>query len=360
MRKIAVIIGLLFIGLLVAYLAFKIDAHLFRKRAEHLKTEVERLGTEGGALAEAKKLARTYDYSELTPCSFTVCAYQIQVTNAPWQLVFNRNYQFLGRAMMGVGYMPSRAVAYISAREGKVTAASYRIYTGQPDHGTLIAGTDSRNALEPYYSASQAAESHPDLYVHQSGGCTFCEDIYVDVVPGARDEERRIAFSYNLSCVTKLGGCRDFEQLVPEIEHIKERQYRDQEKSVSRCDASTIERFGRDFGSVLLIVARSTRKTDANLDAYVDVSQVLKAFTKEKIPHSLVLDVLPQAIPTQEIKAGSAWLAFFRADRFQPSILIPEIEFKCALVAADDELVSAAKRGAQRSRLGRDYFGYMP
>src|SRR4051812_9280957 len=125
MRKIAAGIGFVFLVLFVAYLAFKIDAHRFRMRAENLKAEVERLGMEGGSSAETKKLAWGYEYSELSPCSFTQCAYQIQVANSPWQLLFSRRYQFIGKALMGIGYMPSRAIAYVSAREGKVTAASY-------------------------------------------------------------------------------------------------------------------------------------------------------------------------------------------------------------------------------------------
>lgn len=360
LRKIAAGVGSLLFALLVAYVAFKIDAHLFRKRAEHLKAEVERLGMEGGTLAEAKKLARMYDYSELTPCSFTVCAYQIQVANAPWRLVFDRHFNFLGRAMMGAGYMPSRAVAYVSAREGKVTAASYRIYTGRSDHSTLIAGTDSRNALEAFYSASAAAEAHPNLYVHQSGGCTFCEDLYADVVPGAREEDRRAAYAYDLSCVTKLGGCKDFEQLFPEIAHIRQRQYPIDQKPISRCDASTMERFGRDFGSVLKVTAHPLREDDEGFSLPAEVKEVLKTPSKTRVPKSVVLHVDRRAVPETAIRAGSTWLAFFRADRFMPSAVIPEIEFSCALVPADDDLVNAAKSGVQKSRMGRDYFGYMP
>jgi hypothetical protein len=360
LRKIVTGVGSLLLALLVAYIAFNIDAHLFRKRAEHLKAEVERLSMEGGTLADAKKLARMYDYSELRPCSFTICVYQIEVANTPWRLVFNRHFNFVGRAMMGAGYMPSRAIAYVSARNGKVTAASYRIYTGRSDHSTLITGTDSRNALEAFYSASEAAESHPDLYVHQPGGCTFCEALYADVVPGAREDDRRAAYHYDLSCMTKLGGCKDFQELVPDIAHIRERQYRDDQKPASRCDAFTIERFARDFGTVLLVAARSKQKTDPNLKVSAVVKEVLKATNKGSIPEGLVLDVFPHATPHYEIKPGSAWLAFFPTDRLQPSVLVPEIGFKCALVPAESDLVSAARRSIQRNPMERDYFGYMP
>lgn len=312
----------------------------------------------GGSLADAKKLAWTYDYSELAPCSFTVCAYRIQVANVSWQLVFSTRYQFLGRAIIGMGYMPSQAVAYISAREGKVTAASYRIYTGKLDGVTLIAGTDSRNALEPYFSASQAAESYRDLYVHSPGGCTFCEAVFVDVTPDARDDERRIAFSYDFGCVAKLGGCKNLEELVPEIEQIKQSQYLKQEKPVSRCDASTIERFARDFGSVLLVVANSTERTDAGLRLYVKVREVLKTPSKASVPDSLVLDLNHRAVPNEDVSASSVWLAFFATDDLQP--LVPEIQFKCALVPAAAETLRAARRGIQRSRPNLDDFGYLP
>jgi hypothetical protein len=92
----------------------------------------------------------------------------------------------------------------------------------------------------------------------------------------------------------------------------------------------------------------------------VVVKEVLKSPSKGNVPDSLVLDVDRRAAPQKEVKAASAWLAFFKTDNFQPSVLIPGIEFKCALVPADAEIVSAARRGIQRSRLSTDYFGYMP
>jgi hypothetical protein len=359
-RKIAAGIGVMMLLLLAAYCVFKVDVYLFRKRADQLKEKVERFATEGGSAEEAKHLAWAYDYSELKPCSFTQCVYQVQVVNAPWRLWFFQRNKFIADVMLHAGYMPSRALAYIAIREGRVTAASYRFTTGRSDGTSLIAGTDSRSSLEPYFSASRTAESAPDLYIHRPGGCTFCEAVYADITPGAREDERAIAYSYDLTCVTRLGGCNDLAELVPEMEHARQLQYRDQHP-VSQCDADTLERFGRDFGTVLLVTATHfVRRSEGRVQLPVRVEKVLKSPLRTKLPQSLSIEVEPDARVNQDIHANSRWLAFFATDDLRPTELVPAIEFKCTLIAASGEMVEAAQRGIQRSRRSMDYFGYMP
>jgi hypothetical protein len=120
---------------------------------------------------------------------------------------FERSVPILGR----LGLRPSGTSATVVLREGRVCYLHYSVGMEDPNGqwNWVIETT-----LLPKEQINGFGEEHPSFKV-STRDYKGARRLQSELASDATDEERRLAFAYDFSCVTRLRGCRQRCEIAP-------------------------------------------------------------------------------------------------------------------------------------------------
>jgi len=75
----------------------------------------------------------------------------------------------------------------------------------------------------PYGAATEEIPADPSVSPYEVHGRVYSSETYafisVRITSAASEDERQKAYAYNLACLTKLGGCKNANEILPIFKH---------------------------------------------------------------------------------------------------------------------------------------------
>lgn len=167
-----------------------------RDRAKAFLREASALQLRVSTLTQVQQLVSRYGgLAEPGTCDLRGCSYFFSFDNG-WLRRLHLAPQTRFSCTLGVsgGVLDYRRVFLTSGNTSAVFGAFVEEQLSPP-----------KGISEPFYISRQWEKSGERWRVH------------VAVTPDATAEERRIAYALNLNCLSKLGGCKDAQQLLPSV-----------------------------------------------------------------------------------------------------------------------------------------------
>jgi len=181
-----------------------------RARAESLLRQVETIRVGGSTKSDVRRIFSGYPSEEFQALS-SLCPHADSNLSVYVRSEFlNRISNALPQLRM-IGLAPWGAGATVLFEQGKVCNFDYSFGAPLPDKsqeldvtltGTLLEGEDSHVKFGSYWSRYSLVRGH----IHS---------FKVHISPDAIPDERRKAFDFNLSCVSRVGGCRAICEVMP-------------------------------------------------------------------------------------------------------------------------------------------------
>jgi hypothetical protein len=192
------------------------------RHAEALLNDVRSLRLEVSTAAEVRSMVEKYHGSasaggrDAFGCDVWDASYSIRIVNDALDSVGLR-YPFLRFAVK-----PQGVEATFMVNQGRLHCMWYRFASFPPhDWKQLVVEVQANSAAPGILWAS----SKPFVVEYPSGKTWF---FFVNLKPDATEEELRLAFDFNLSCMRRFGGCGAACELMPTAwqEYLKKAQER--------------------------------------------------------------------------------------------------------------------------------------
>jgi hypothetical protein len=169
-------------------------AYYVRLCAKQFLAEVEMLRPGKSSIQDIRLLERRYRRFVVphdSPCTDEHC-----------EIGFSFDNQWLARIHMAPGTVFG---ARITATSGKISSISIGLDT-PPAYFTNVKEVAGQADSTPYKLTGRRATS---------GSAQF--SLNVELTAAVSEGIRRSAYNFNLSCLTKVGGCNDARQMLPDV-----------------------------------------------------------------------------------------------------------------------------------------------
>jgi len=193
------------VAAVLSVLTIWLDGQLleYRARRELQVLQTVRVGTT--TLAEIEELARRNSGRVRQPCSPALCNVDspLIVNTLMWKAHLAQPTRFGGGVVIENGVVDQMEVTLDVSRTGPIGLADVwvfpvgeerRILPGDPPFKVMIGRARCRGN-------------------NQDGE----RDVIVHMTPAATPEQQKAAFDFNLSCLSRLGGCRCGAEILPEV-----------------------------------------------------------------------------------------------------------------------------------------------
>jgi hypothetical protein len=180
-------------------------------RAESLLKDIQTLRAEQSTTADVQRIMSLHGGGPSRSSYASFCtpmdgAYDVWTGNQAvyW---FERSVPILGR----LGLRPWGTSATVVLCEGRVCYLHYSVGMEDPNgHWNWVIET----RLLPKEQINGFGEEHPSVKV-STRDYKGARRLQSELASDATDEERRLAFAYDFSCVTRLRGCRQRCEIAP-------------------------------------------------------------------------------------------------------------------------------------------------
>jgi len=180
--------------LIILVIGIAIGTRRTRHRAVSFLRDAVALQVRVGTFEQVRNLAERYGGNPTSSeCSAPSCAYSFEFKNT-WLRI--------------LGLAPStRLTCTLRVREGILDLREC----------LFISGNTSASFAASIWEMPHLPQGVPEPFhvSRQWSGARW--RVYVQLTPEATSEQRRIAYSLNLDCLSRIGGCEDAQQLLPSV-----------------------------------------------------------------------------------------------------------------------------------------------
>ena len=191
-RRVLIAVGLVFTLVTMAIVAADLSARRTRRIAEKFLTEFTALKIGESTFEDARMLADRFNGQ----------AYPVNgsETGSPpdLQYAFGFENTWLHRLHIAV---PTILLANVTVGNGRVTGRGFRYGSVTPSRDSEFGVSDGRGEGPPFEIRHYRGRGYWMIYL----------------TPAASPEQRRLAYALNLECLSKLGGCKLKQELLPAL-----------------------------------------------------------------------------------------------------------------------------------------------
>lgn len=221
------------ISLLTSVIAFQIDNHRFRHRAEQFIADFEMLNVDESTLTDVLRFhsrwrGEIYDgkLCEQSHCTL-YCSQDSYIVGHWTKYISQGSYDRapIWRVLLLLGARPSSIQVWLEVRDGKLAFKMLKVYVEAPPKNSeeqiLVGQVSATNAnpkpVSPFTPVIVdcgvgSTTFHPNL---DTGGGISSPTIFVQCKPNAKEKMRQLAH-INLDCLTRWRVCRTRADLMPE------------------------------------------------------------------------------------------------------------------------------------------------
>lgn len=167
-----------------------------RREAQAFLSELEGIKLGPSGYEQVQLIAarfRSHMANEAKPCTSSECSLTVKFENTWLRRLHIATWTTFGATLL----VRNGELYYVST--GMALYSRERVITAETDFSEGGHGWDSYRIITKRWGDNQPWQA------------------IVRVTPQATPSERKAAFSFNLNCLNKLGGCRDSSDLLPSV-----------------------------------------------------------------------------------------------------------------------------------------------